>query len=1413
MEIQKKRNTGKNFEEQTKIFFSFLFKELGYKVHKERMQFNGTQDGFDILFVIADQYIERNIYIECKDYSTDLKFGNLYAKAHDLETTHQFGKNDISLFISPRANFGNNRNPEKSEPIFNNGKFSFNIRLLELNNGVNKLFAIHPDVYQKIYDQECKLDIDEDDEIENFKSILFSRGPLKKIIIKENDKIKYLTDIQPKENYISRTLSIPKFTKEQEKFGQLPENSFQTINLIEATYKLTEDNEKTGLVILGNPGTGKSVELEELALYYWDLRETKNWVPFYREINNFQTTDSITNFLPNDWNNIPQLLIILDGLDEIAYSQKFRSKLETFIIENETESQRIKFVLSCRTNIYENVIKDISKFNCYLLDNVPYHEALQYLNKKFNLSFDNYAQLSFNKNHKEFFENPYYLNLFGEYYIEHKKLPNNKSDLLEKYVSQRLEDDRKRKYKNKPFDKSAVINSCKKVALSMEAMQQNHIKESSLLLLLGPFKDQFIKSCFIEKVFGKDNWKFEHRNLQEFFAAKAMTNLDFEDIINFIKLDENTNKTHPSWLNSISYLISLLDKESLIHEQFINWLSEYDSEVLFKADSNRIPKNVRIKVFQDYFKKRCKEDKLWIRSYDSDVIEFAKFGDCDENLIYLKKELADHQNHRRVRISALDLLSYMNFQEHKEDLKNLIIALMSSPINEVNYDFKTDALHVAQRIILYKDHGFLSDVIVALGNIDYHRVTNALLYLIENSNSEDYFEYIKALTPKILDENKRNHKKQDNYSTNEKETLKRIINKFKGLKTLMFALKLGIQNEYRFKISNEDLEGIISKITKIHNKDKTAYDWMINFTLRTLRNNNRLFHFEEIIASFFHKTGTNGEAFKTIYKSAIKLDIKRFFISYLLDEDVIKFFIKEFKNEHIQIQEAIYFRNIINRIDFDLAKLFETLIINETGYQFNENYLDKDLQEKWKEFHKSETSRNFDLLFKKDKIKKISIEYFKHIGKKVITYDDSEDNRKVYWESIELQEKFPKAFIDICYDTLRNNEGEISTEDINELIDTDLYLINLIEREITSNQKEVEITDFHRQFIENWCFENLIKADFKNTYTGSRYNQILCELICLFRDLFSLDFPEDITLNMLHVDCFIESNTGKRSGLKYILKKVDKSKIDIQIIDNLKEGISKDCIFENHALYAIDNDLSEAFPIIKKYIESDKNGKWLRKRILQKFIEKVNDLNLLKSLVQPSLEGEYYDGLTWEAVTLLLEKEENEYVIKKLVEFIELDDANKNELIVIKYLVKSNYKHAFKHFIEWIENDNLVKRNNNLSTEDIRLYNNPKAIADLITLIKISYKDIYPFDEIDSPIRPVYEAFKNICENNDPQTCLDVIALVKECKTELDESKVELFYINTMINDLQNIYYRLKSKPMTFHGIATKIKQYEYRFY
>lgn len=1409
MRSKKKRNDGKKFEQQTKIFFSVLFNKLGLIVHKERIQFNGTQDGFDVQFVIADDFIERSIFIECKDYSTDLKFGNIYAKAHDLESNYRFGDNDVALFISPRANFGNNRNPEKSEPILN--KFPFHIRLLELNNGIDRLFAIDKKIYEEIYNKECTLEIDVDDEINKFKSILLSRGSLKKTIVKEKDRLKYISNIESKESYISRTITSTRNSKKNQRYNIL---DFENKDLIHSVKALIDNDQIDGLVLLGNPGTGKSVELKELALHFWDNRNLEKWVPFYRSINSFTLNENIRDRLPKEWKHVKQMVFVLDGLDEISYANEFKSKLQNFILENKSENIKIKFVLSCRTNIYENVIKDISNFNTCFLDPIDYNTALHFLRHNFNLSISSYANLMANDNLKEFLENPYYLNLFGEYYAKNKKLPKNKCELTEKYIERRLEDDRKVKYNKAYYDKSLIRTLCKKVALTMEAMQINQIEDSKLDSLINGNKIKFTNSCFIEKVFSEDKWKFEHRNLQEFFVAKALENLPKESIIDFIRLDDSINKTHPSWLNSISYLINQ-NSDSNSKDDLIDWLQENDMEVLFKADSDRIPKKIRVKVFQEYFIKTCKVETLWIRSYDSGVTELARFGDYLENVEFLISEIEDSNNHRRTRLSAFELLSNMSIGLKREVFKQLILKSIDCQNESFDFSAKSQIISFAKKVAFHKEDGFITDVIKVLGDIDYHRVTSAVFDLIQKSKTADaHLDYILWITPITIDETKRKCKGERNFNAYDKDNLKEILLAFNHVNAIMFSLEFLLDKRDVFRVNDSDVIDIVEKLSVLYKKDKSVYTLMLDFVANCFNRSNNCYRFEKFILSFFKNSDTESQGFYDLYKRRKYIGMG--YLSKLSNDKTIVFLLNEYKDGRLSDKEVLYFRNNLSYHNFELSFNFQELILEQTDYDFEGDLSSQKLKFEWNKFYSEEIQSNFKLLFDKQRIKTMLLDYFDFVGKETISWDVNHKRLKDYWNNLELRKRFPKSFRDIIHDALTYFEGVISIEKVNSLLDKELYLMSEI-KDFLIEYKTVrlELNFDMLNLIKGWCSENIPKADFKNAMsTNNSDNHLRCKILWYLRNRIGLEYKEDVLLDMLSIDGQMSKQSENYLGYDYLKKMVSKEKMEARIISNLIEGIKYDLIFENHAKYAIDNELKNAHPVISDHLKNKGKDKYYGNKILESFIKKSNDVNLLKNIVEDNMDEEELGPFVWKAISLLLLKKDNNYVIEKLLLYRAKDQKNEKELIIIKYLVRANYNDAFDFFNQWIGEHKKYNRNTQsyLRSEDWTRHTNPKSVPYLMELIDIYYNsDGYVIDEFINPIKLVTETLKNIAQNTVADECLGIIDHLRRCKEKLIHRRdIDFYYINDTLNDLQDIYYKLKSQPMKFPKIAQKIEDYKY---
>lgn len=1416
------RSDGKELEIQVKNLFKKTFEEIGYYVHKARIQKAGTQDGFDNEFKIIDEFHRTfNIFIECKDYTSKLSYSEAISKIPQIISSY---KPDLMLFLSPKKPFGNPFNDSRLEQFYKH--FDTHIEFLTPDNEIEKLIALDEKLYYNIYNQKVPFKVNRKQILDDFKRFLFATKPLKKVVIIESDKEKYITNIEKTAFYISRNLYPPEDSENIKQKQYYFKSS--NVELNKLVFDLTKfESKKTkeqvsGLVLLGNPGMGKSVELKQIATTYWKNRDDLKWIPFYRNVSNFTSDCKLEEHLPTDWKNIPQLLIILDGLDEVSFAQKFRTKLEKFILENKSINQNIKFIISCRSNIFQNTIKSIENFKCYMLDTIKFSDAFKYLENKFELNSNDYSNLIFNKAQKEFLETPYFLNIFGNYYSKNNTLPLNKSDLLEKYLQKRLNDDNTR-LKDTTFDKSIVLNSCKKIALILEAMQENEIKDNYLNVILEKNKQDFINSCFIQKVFNSDNWEFEHRSLQEFLVAKTLSNLTFTEIKAFICVDNKTNKTHPSWFNSISYLINLLDNTSNLYNEIIDWLIDNDYEIILKADSDKINDSIRINVFQKFFKKRCIKDNLWLSTYSAESKEIANFAYCIENIKFLIEQAKNIKNHRRTRISAINLLSNMELQHKIDEVKSLMIEILLEPLEIVDSRFKSDIIDAIKKLNFHKNENYINLVIKSLGNNDYHFVTTATLKLIEDSNPDNFFSYLKDLTPKILDDSKRNLPKKDNFSTStEEDTFKAILANFNSSKHLIYSLQifLELQYQYKFDITEKDIEGIIKKLNSLQEKDASVYIQMLRFILNSFGKKRLSYANEKIVLIFFHYCDKENEAFKAIisYKTTSPTEssfgAKRNFLSQLATVKNIHLVLEEFNSGNIDTKEVLYFRNNLSHDNFELAIKFQELIINETHYSFNDDFLDYDKRNDWTEFHETKKEESFGLLFNKniiiDKVK----DYFELIDKGIVNWDNKVEYRKTYYNSLELQKKFPDSFINLIHHTLSKNNGNANSGDVITIINSELYIINKIYQKLKSDKNNsIKLTEGQIKYITDWCLNNINKVTFYGYENKNDNNRTKCELLWFFRIYLDLNYSESNLLEMLFIDGEMYTN-DKGIGYGYIIKKVEKDKINERIITNLKDKSLTPLIFRNHAIYALNNKISEVNTLIKDFIKTKKDYNWYyRKEVLYSYFEKTDDVNLLKELFKPHKTAEHSDDLTWIAIQLLVKAKQFNFVSSSLIKLHKENTLKKRELTIIQYIIISNHKDAFKILYNWIIK-NITEYKNEVnygfSSSDWKSHNNKDSIPYLIDLIKLSVSNKYNFRETTSPERIGIDVLNNICKTSNTETCQLILQKLIECKKLFEKNNTELFYLNTMINDVKEILVKHKSKPMQFAEIANKIDANKY---
>ena len=1405
-----KGNDGKLLEELALQFFPEIFKKMGCTVLMARKQNAGTQDGHDLLFKIHDGFTTRRIFMECKDYKSDVAYGHIYAKLLALESSFELDSaNDIAVFLSPRANFSNPRHPEKTSAILNDGRFKVQVRLLEKSNGVESLFSLNPDIYEQLYDVKSRETVAEADELQRLKMLLWDLddGQNATDLIPEADKTIFLPDLSVMPNYITRSVQL---TLDPDAEGNLLRSEYRKNweeGLIGTWDKLKMDKECPGLVLLGNPGMGKSTELRKLAIHTWSRRNQTGWVPFYRNIKDFLSDNKLEDLLPANWMAIPKLLILLDGLDEVEFGPVFRTRLEQFI-QKYRNGYDLKIILSCRTNIYDYVIKDITRFKCFELKPLKMEAAMAYLKGAYQVPADPKRYNDLAPEAMTFLKNPYYLNLMGQYFQEHQDFPQNKSILMESYIQKRIQDDAKRLRGNVTFNGTTILLSAQKVALAMEAMQTKQINVLKLGQLLKTKKQMFVHSCFMQKAVGMDVWEFEHRNLQEFFVARALSQLDIDHVLEFITIDGPKKKTHPSWYNAISYLINLLDTNGETYKGLVEWLCIHDPQILMGADSDRIDPPLRNTILQEYFNKRCKVQKLWLRpTAGTDMNELVRFGDTLANVRFLLKELQDTTNHRRTRISGMDLLSKMSLLDEEENFKKTLINLLKASLEEVDIDFKHDVLLHILNLGYHKEDGYLEDILKCIGHIDHKRITSGILHLISEKNSDDYIAYIKQVTPIITEKKPRKFSTKVNLITREKDVLKSAFSKFNRTEHLLYALEVCIEHEYEIRIEKDDITRIIESLIAAYKNDHGVFAKVLAWVKRNLKENRRfLFKFEGPMAHFFTATGTSMIAFENIYASNIGLEQSRHFLCQIVGDANFPLLLQEYKKGHLEDKELFYFRNVLSGVDYDMSLKFQNLVTQEIDYDFEGKVWEGNIHAQWQEYHKTKEQLSFNLLFDVKKIRELTNDYFNYIGKDALDWEDLQDRGREFYDNLELQQKFLPSFMDIINDVKRMHDNKIERKDVNKLIDNELYIMRSIQDQLKEKLRDkikenLKVSQAQVQLVNGWCQENLSAADFDKAFDCTvPKNEIRCELLWFFRNQFDLTYKKSILLDMLKVDYFKEK--GGLHGYGYILESIPELEVTLKIIENLQNGLTAPHhIFSNHVHYALDRRLEEVYGIIRTYLRNGEVLNYNRLETLKKYVQVTKDVELLKEILVLVKYDERSNDISHSVLELLIEQGEKDFVIDELMKFRAKSPEHKNEFWTIKYLFRAGYQRGVELLNIWLQSGNIDGRDERKSLSNQDMAGIPLEVVTVLTNKK-------EYDNFTDPIRLAYELMKALYPKMEGAQILGFIesldSLETTLKTELGD--FDVFHLNTIINEAWDAYYKAESKPVAFTRIKTKIE-------
>ncbi|MEN2435807.1 hypothetical protein AAH994_10370 [Weeksellaceae bacterium A-14] len=1407
---------GGDFEKIANEFLINIFTELGYTVVRERTQDSGTQDGFDNLVeLVDDKYRNYIIYSECKDYKTNLNYTQAIEKIPHIVSTH---KNiDLLLFISPFENFSNTNENSKLEGFYQSISEGCPVEFLMAESFVRDYFSLYPELYKKVYGEEI-YDLEKEKRSEllgKFEKLIFSSKNLKKIVVDDEDRKDYIGELTQDEFHILRT-----FRKHQDRDFYVFKNPDYQLKLDE--YLNTSE---FGVMVLGNPGYGKSQELKNFAIKLWETRATNTKIPKFQNLKNFNTNTSIESLLPKDYKYIYDLTIIFDGLDEVHNIIDFTNKLRGFISENVEliKRNRLKFVISCRTSIYNKYVKDLGGFDICFLNEISEGLAIQFLFRKFNLDITTDVRFNFWK-YRDILENPFYLNLLGNHYKSTGKVLLNKSNLIDKYVENRLEEDEKQKYRNdENYEKTKVIEVSKRIAFSMEAMQKTSISKSEISAICDG-SIAIYNNPFLQEDLNKAQWSFEHKNIQEYFVAKVLSTLTFDEIINFIRIDENTNKIHPTWVNVVSFLLNLdLPKDTF--DLIVEWIGNNDIQFVFEADYNRISDVVRVKCLQQLFEENCVRNTLWLDNSS----EIGRFGNVSENVSYLIVQVGNIKNHTRARISAIDLLSNMSYSKEQEsDIKQLVFQLIDE--FEKDSDDKIYLMHDCFKLIqnssLLQDFSFYQDVFNKLNPYDYKEIVDAIVYSIPDDLIESNLDYFLEILDKSIG------LKTWKFPANTKNVISRkenIFGLFKKIEDPDLLLKI-----YAFLIDrhkNHEIKESLIKEFLLHLKSIFVGKIELRDELVTIISNaviaDKIRYFEDdLLVDLIQSCEIEKEVFFKIFNTLSGNFSQKSFLAEIVKEEFFSEIVNRYNIGGINNDFLQGFRNIISHRNIDLSIVFENIIESNSKYRFIDK-IDKERIEQRTFFFRTERQREFDVLFDVKELENQMIEIFKFKNKRKLSYQDMDKFYEIFYHNDELREKVTVRAKDLLWEIIRKEFGDLGALSIDDLsqylqkyeLDIMIDIQNALPKEV---DPQIIVSSEQRDFIREWCFKNSDKV--KIAYSSYMFGSVswleedyyTFETIYKFAKYFKFQLDEELLLDMIWLNRYMEN-----MNLDFISEFVAKERIDERIIENVNKTKDEKSIY-TYIKYFVDNgidlkllnfDIKEK---IKEFLLNDND--YFARRLIELLYDK--DVPFLQEVIEIKYlhPTKYFLDFI---LNLLVKLNKCEIIIDYLTSNNDTLIANNiiDEITIINYLVASNSDLGFEKLRKLIENkpNDYVSIEGNFRSETWLSYTNKSSIDDLIAILNFSllnYSNQQLYRAHYSPVRISSEAIINICKNQNAELSGEVLEKLNQIDlNEIISNGGDLFYVNKLKKDINEIVLNHKSEPYNLKMVLALLAENKHIFY
>jgi hypothetical protein len=1031
-------------------------------------------------------------------------------------------------------------------------------------------------------------------------------------------------------------------------------NQIHFSHLSTPTYRLLELLEtERRIVLVGAPGSGKTVELRQLAKKLKDPRN--DFVPIYLRFYGYQG-GSIADFIPTDWRTVPpqRLVIIIDGLDEVS-PDKYNNAIKELAFFGEANPD-VLIVVSCRINFYllpyDNTTGEIPNFKVYMIRDLTKNEIQEYLNQHEIHNLDLFNRINHDSSLEILLKTPIILSLLVNSFDDNllTAILAGKSQIMEKVLRMQFKITLKENgFGSKYFSDEEHIFSClEKLAFVMEVMGRNFLLETEISEVYTSEQElSSIKllSSIIRSTHKGAEWTFVHKSIQEYLISRFLFKLSFPQLLNLIRIT-GKEKLKPQWANALSFLFTM--GPAPLISALEEWLIDHDIEFVLKFEPSRISDTVRTKISKEIIEYYIRE-QIWITNSNKlSVLEFGRFAALPEVLNIILSLLTDNTSSNITITNLIVILEFLQLDHnwgYNDRLRETLKLLLLKPDSN---DFLTYAIMRVLGSHKLCDQTMLDWLIDRFRNDQNAYVRAGLYKVIIDAGVENKYVDI------LLDGLNLNRIKSPIGMRSDTHLMDENMFLTQGLKNI--SSTSGIKKLlafYEFPYHGKDVtwsdlieitDSVILNALKINNSKEAFYDNFLSIYKESgIGSDDRL---TKVLATYFSQTSTSLLAIKFLWLEKTISDWEKTnLIAQLLNTELLCGILEEYVRGEWTREQIIMLHSLICQKETSIsgwdafAKMIEAAVLSKESLDLRPVKSPDSGS-----FKQERLQRSFDILFSNGQfVGQIKSAYDKH-GYAQLNRDEL---LALYKSNNDPDDHILESALRWIHEQFFSHKILSEEAALQSLLSPAFkyYKLTEIYRYMGGYRGyHVSTTLLQIQEAERMCEQYTEQYDIEEEILQ---DTDLSKGIWFFLTHHNPKIAnEKLLAYTLQYDTSIQDNLSGIGAIDLLETKLSADLVETQVVKNLNRHDITALPWINNAAYAIRKKIPRTKQILESYLVATIDNDYKFIKILELWWSETKDSHLLKSLMNSAHDQSIRKG----ALRLLLDSiEDRGYVIQHLI--------------------------------------------------------------------------------------------------------------------------------------------------------------------